>query len=429
MTKTRTLRRKDQGAAAPETVTVQLPLPVLAAMTDVRQSFHALCIDAGRQVLGAMMEHERTALCGPKWRPNPERTAHRGGSTQSLVVLGGRQIEVKRPRVRSRDGRECALPSYQWAAARDPLDHHTVEAIACGVSTRHYPRTLDPLPPAEREVAVSRSAVSRRFVALSAAVVATYLSRPLGELDLRVIVIDGKVFHEHTLLVALGVTARGDKVVLGVREGTTENAGVVKALLRDLIERGLSAEHALLFVIDGGKGLRSAIASLFGKYALIQRCQVHKERNVLDHLPDALHPGTARALRDAYDTGDAALAERQLERLARSLEREHPGAAASLREGMAETLTLLRLGVRGRLYRSLRSTNIIENLNGSVARFTRHVRRWRDGAMMVRWVATALTEAEKKFRRLKGHKDMPRLLAALTAHERQLRVDMKKKVA
>ena len=202
MTKTRTLTRKHQGSAAPGTVTVQMPLPVVAAMTDVRQSFHALCIDAGRQVLGAMMEHERTALCGPKWTPNPEREAHRGGNTRSLVVLGGRQIEMRRPRVRSRAGHECALPSYRWAAARDPLDQHTVEAIACGVSTRKYPRTLDPLPHPEREVAVSRSAVSRRFVALSAEVVASYLSRSLGELDLRVIAIDGIVFHEHTIVIA-----------------------------------------------------------------------------------------------------------------------------------------------------------------------------------------------------------------------------------
>lgn len=430
MTKSRTLTKKHQGSEpSPETVTVQMPLPVVAAMTDVRQSFHALCIDAGRQVLGAMMEHERTALCGPKWMPNPEREAGRGGSTRSLVVLGGRQIEVKRPRVRSRDGHECALPSYQWAAAHDPLDHHTVEAIAGGVSTRKYPRTLDPLPPAEREVAVSRSAVSRRFVALSAAVVATYLSRPLGELDLRVIVIDGIVFHEHTIVIALGVTADAQKVVLGIREGTTENAGVTKALLRDLIERGLPTERARLFVIDGGKGLRAAIVSLFGPLAVIHRCQVHKQRNVLDHLPDTLKPGTARALRDAYDAPDAALAERQLDRLARSLEREHPGAAASLREGLSDTLTLTRLGITGALYRSLRSTNIIENLNGAVAQFTRNVRRWRDGEMIVRWVATAATDAEKKFRRLKGHKDMAHLIAALAAHERQLQLDMKRKVA
>jgi transposase-like protein len=406
-----------------------MPLPMLTLMSGIEDDFHALCIDAGRQVLGAMMEHERTALCGPKWKPRPEREAVRGGSTRSLVVLGGRKIEVKRPRLRTLDGEEQELPSYRWAADEDPLDRRTMEAIASGVATRKYRRVLDPLPADEREVAVSHSAVSRRFVAESAAVVSTYLQRPLHELDLRVIAIDGIVFRDHTILIALGVTSGAEKVVLGVHEGTTENAGVVKALLRDLIERGLSTERVLLLVIDGAKALRSAITSLFGKLALIHRCQVHKERNVLEHLPEDLRPGTRRALRDAYASTDPALALRQLERLASSLERNHPGAAASLREGLAETLTLTKLGVTGWLYRCLRSTNLVESLNGQVAHFTHNVRRWRDGAMIVRWVATAVREAEKKFRRLKGHKDMRRLVAALDAHQRSLQLDMKKKVA
>ena len=430
MKKTRTRRRRGQApTTARAMVTVQMPLPMLALMTGIRDDFQALCIDAGRQVLGAMMEHERTVWCGPKWKPSAEREADRAGSTRSLVVLGGRKIEMKRPRLRSLDGRERELPSYRWAAEEDPLDRRTMEAIASGVATRKYARVLDPLPAAEREVAVSRSAVSRRFVAESAEVVATYLQRPLGELDLRVIAIDGIVFHEHTILIALGVTSGGEKVILGVHEGTTENAGVVKALLRDLIERGLSTERTVLFVIDGAKALRAAITSLFGKLGLIHRCQIHKERNVLDHLPDALRPGTARAMRDAYAATDAALAQRQLERLAAALERDHPGAAASLREGLTETLTLMRLGVTGWLYRCLRSTNLIESLNGQVAHFTHNVRRWRDGAMIVRWVATAVREAERKFRRLKGHKDMPRLVDALDAHQRSLQLDRRKKVA
>ena len=430
MKKTRTLRTKHQEpqAMAP-TVTVQMPLPMLAAMTEVGHSFQSLCVDAGRQVLAAMMEHERTTLCGPKWIPNPKREAVRAGSTRSLIVLGGRQIEIKRPRARSVHAGERELPSYRWAADRDPLDQRTMEAIACGVATRKYPRVLDPLGAEEREVSVSRSAVSRRFVALSATVVLTYLSRPLGERKLRIIMIDGIVFHDHTILIALGITADGHKVVLGVREGTTENAGVAKALLRDLIERGLSTEDGILFVIDGAKGLRAAITAIFGKLALIQRCQVHKERNVLDHLPDALTLGTRRAIRDAYQCPDAALAERQLERLARSLEREHPGAAGSLREGLSETLTLSRLALSGALYRSLRSTNPIENLNGAVAQFAHNVRRWRDGEMIVRWVATAVREAEKQFRRLRGYKEMPLLIAALDAHAESLRLDTKKKVA
>jgi len=430
MKKTRTLTKRGQGPTSIRpTVTVEMPLPMLAAMTGVRESFHALCIDAGRQVLGAMMEQDRTALCGPKWRPDSDREAVRAGSAPSLIVLGGRRIEMKRLRVRSRQGEENALPSYRWAAARDPLDRFTMEAVASGVSTRNYERVLDPLPADEREVSVSSSSVSRRFIAESAEVVSTYLRRPLGEIDLRVVAIDGICFRDRTILIALGVTSRAEKVILGVHEGTTENAGVVKAMLRDLIERGLSTERALVFVIDGSKALRSAIAVTFGKLGLIHRCQVHKVRNVLDHLPENLKPSVARAMHDAYNATDPALALRQLERLARSLERDHPGAAASLREGLAETLTLMKLGVTGWLYRCLRSTNLIEGLNGQVAKFTRNVRRWRDGAMVVRWVATAVREAEKKFRRLKGHKDMPRLVAALEAHELSLRLDMRKKVA
>lgn len=336
---------------------------------------------------------------------------------------------MKRPRLRTLEGEERELPSYRWAADEDPLDRRTMEAIASGVATRKYRRVLDPLPAGEREVSVSCSAVSRRFVAESAEVVSTYLTRPLGELDLRVIAIDGIVFRDHTILIALGVTSSAEKVILGVHEGTTENAGVVKALLQDLIERGLSPERMLLFVIDGAKGVRAAITHRFGKLALIHRCQVHKERNVMDHLPEALRPGTRRALRDAYASPDPALALRQLERLASSLERDHPGAAGSLREGLAETLTLTRLGVTGWLYRCLRSTNLIESLNGQVAHFTHNVRRWRDGEMIVRWVATAVREAERKFNRLKGHKDMPRLVAALDTHQRSLQLDMRKKVA
>lgn len=431
MKKTRTPRAKRQEPLndLPPVVTVQLPLPILTILNDVRQGFHSLCIESGKQVLASMMEHDRTALCGPKWVPNADRDARRAGHTTSLVVLGGRQIAIKRPRVRSTAGTEKTLPSYQWAAASDPLDTHTLEAIAAGVATRSYRRTLDPLPSAEREVAISRSAVSRRFVALSADVVAEYLSRPLGALDLKVIMIDGIVFHDHTILIAVGITAGADKVVLGVREGTTENAGVASALLQDLIERGLSAEQAVLFVIDGGKGIRSAITKSFGQLGLVHRCQVHKLRNVLDHLPDHLKAGTRRAILDAYASTDAALAKTQLERLAHSLEREHPGAAASLREGLDETLTLMRLGIVGWLYRSLRSTNIIENVNGAVAKFARNVRRWRDGTMIVRWVASALREADKKFRKLKGHKDMPKLIAALKKHQSGLQVDTKKKAA
>lgn len=422
MRRSRTRLRTNQGPV-PETATatVEVPLPLLATLRDVRDRFFALCVAAGRQVLAHMMEQDRIALCGPKWVPNPRRRAGRAGTTSSEVTLGGRRIPLKRPRVRSVRGHERALPSFLFAADRDPLDARTFDAMTIGVATRQYQRSLDALPTGSAERAVSRSAVSRRFVALSTQLLAQWLARPLHDLDLRVVLLDGIAFRGHCILIALGITATGMKRVLGLREGTTENTTVAKALLGELIERGLPTDRALLFGIDGGKGLRKAIAQTFGALAVVHRCQLHKRRNVREHLPEHLRPATERALCAAYVTADAADAQRQLERLARSLDRTHPGAAASVREGLAETLTLQRLGITGALYQTLRSTNAIENLNGTVAHVTRNVRRWRDGAMLVRWVGTALSIAEHRFRRLRGYRDMPKLVAALRRHEAVVR--------
>jgi transposase-like protein len=216
--------------------------------------------------------------------------------------------------------------------------------------------------------------------------------------------------------VALGIDAAGDKHVLGLREGSTESTRVVKALLSDLVERGLVADRARLWVIDGGKALRRGITELFGPLAIVQRCQEHKRRNVLEHLPEALQTGVGKAMRDAWDGANDKLAAKQLQRLATSLEADHPGAASSLREGLAETLTVQGLGITGALYRTLRTTNPIENLNGAIARYTRNVKRWKDASMALRWVASALSDASRRFRKLRGHRDMKTLLAALDAH-------------
>ena len=411
-------------------VEVQIPLGLLSSLEDVRQGFFSLCVSAGRQVLTAMMEQEREALCGPKWMPNPDRRAGRAGTTRSEVTLGGRRIAMQRLRARSMDGRELRLPSFGFAASRDPLDRRTLEAIAVGVSTRKYHRSLDPLPSEESERSVGRSSVSRRFVALSSRLLGEWMSRPLDRLDIRVVMIDGIFLRDHCILIALGVACDGAKHVLGLHEGSSENATVTKAMLSELIDRGLDAEQPILFVIDGGKGIRKAITELFGAAAVVQRCQVHKRRNVLDHLPESMQPNVRRAMQQAYDTPDADLARRQLERLARSLERDHPGAAASVREGLEETLTLQRLGISDALYRTLRSTNPIENLNGSVAHFTRNVRRWTDASMMLRWVGTALHDAHKQFRRLKGFRGVKQLVAALDRlHNTNSGVELKKRVA
>ena len=351
---------------------------MLSVLNGVREAFHGLCITTGLQVLQAMMEGDRDDLCGPKGRHQVERPVWRGGSVASQVTLGGRQVAVPRLRVRSADG-EVALPSFQRAAATDALDERTLAAVAAGVSTRRYAGTLDPVPAEVMDRGASSSAVSRRFVALSAKRLRSFLSRPLGELDLRVVCIDGKVFQEHCMVVALGIDTQGCKHVLGLREGATETAAVASALLSDLVTRGLPTDRTLLFVIDGAPGLRRAISDVFGSHGVVQRCQVHKLRNVLGHLPERLHASVGKALRDAWGLDSADRAARVLKRLAGSLERDHPGAAASIREGLEETLTVKRLGLTGTLERTLRTTNIIENLMSSVEGYTRRVKRWRGG--------------------------------------------------
>ncbi len=292
-------RRRSSQPPSSRAATIQVPLPVLGVLEGVREAFHGLCITTGMQVLQAMMEGDREDLCGPKGRHQEERSAWRGGSAASQVTLGGRQVGVPRLRVRSADG-EVELPSFRWASATDPLDEHTLSAVAAGVSTRRYADTLDPAPAEVMERGTSSSAVSRRFVALSAKRLGAFLSRPLGELDLRVVCIDGKVFRDHSLVVALGIDTEGGKHVLGLREGATETAAVATGLLSDLVTRGVPTDRTLLFVVDGAAGLRRAISDVFGSRGVVQRCQVHKLRNVLGHLPERLHASVGKALRDAW---------------------------------------------------------------------------------------------------------------------------------
>jgi putative transposase len=408
---------------------VQLTMPVQGVLQEVKHAFQGLCLEAGRRVLAAMMEQDREALCGPKGVPDGSRVAVRGGSTRSPVVLGGQRIGIRRLRARGAQegvGGELDLPSYAWAAGRDPLDAATMAAIAAGVSMRRYRGVVDPLPAAEKAGSVSKSATSRRFVMLSQAQLDAWLSQPLGGLDLPVLMVDGIHFKDRVILVALGIDPAGQKHILGLHEGSTESTGMVKELLGDLVGRGLDADRPRLVVIDGGRGLRRAITETFGRNALVQRCQEHKRRNVLDHLPDDMHASVGRALRDAWDCADADLAKRQLQRLATSLQAKHPGAASSLREGLDETLTVQGLGISGTLYRTLRTTNPIENLNGLIAQFTRNVKRWRDGEMTLRWIASAMSDAKQRFNKLRGHAQMPLLTASLAKHALSLQSNQPK---
>ena len=405
--------RTKSGLKAIGDAQFQVSLPMQGVLHDVQHAFVGLCVEAGKQVLAAMMEADRVALCGPRGVPDARRRAVRGGSTRSKVVLGGQRIDVCRPRARALDTGELALPSFTWAAGTDPLNAATMAAIAAGVSTRRYGRTVEQLAPHTASSATSSSAVSRRFVALSQQQLDAWLHRKLDTLDLPVVMIDGIHFRDRVILLALGIDAQGDKHVLGLREGSTEATRVVVSLLSDLVERGLDAQRMRLWVIDGGKALRKAIVQTFGACALLQRCQEHKRRNVLEHLPEDMHAGVKRALKDAWSASDAELARKQLGRLASALQARHPGAAASLREGLEETLTVQALGITGALYRTLRTTNPIENLNGSVAHYSRNVKRWGDGQMVLRWVASALSDAATRMRKLRGCGQMRTLLKAL----------------
>ena len=411
-------RMKPALRAVPPTVTVQIPLPMRELLADVQHAFVGLCIHSGLESLKKMMEMDRERLCGAKNVPDVARQAVRGGHTTSQIVFGGQRVGVRRARARRVAGGELELPTFAWAAAADPLNAATLAAIAGGVATRRYASVQDQLPVPEAGIATSKSAVSRRFVALSQQQLRQWLHRSLEGLDLAVVMIDGMHLHGHVILVALGIDTQGNKHILGLHEGSTEAARVVRHMLSDLIERGLDAARVRLWVIDGGKALRRAIVELFGADTLIQRCQEHKRRNILDHLPEGMHAGTQRALREAWDAKDATLAKKLLLRLAGSLQAQHPGAAASLREGLEETLTVQKLGITGALYRTLRTTNPIENLNGLVASYTRNVKRWKDGSMMLRWVASALSDAAGRFRKLKGCSAMKTLLAALNKHQR-----------
>jgi len=407
----------------------QISLPMQGVLRDVQHAFVGLCVRAGKQVLAAMMEADRAALCGPKGVPDEGRRAVRGGTTGSKVVLGGQRIDIRRPRVQALDAGEVRLPTFAWAAGVDPLNSATMTAIAAGVSTRRYAKTVDRLPPDERSSATSSSAVSRRFVALSQQQLDQWLQRKLDTLDLPVVMIDGIHFRDSVILVALGIDSRGNKHVLGLREGSTEATRVVRSLLSDLVERGLDAQRMRLWVIDGGKALRKAIVETFGALALIQRCQEHKRRNVIEHLPEEMHASVGRALRDAWSSHDDKLARKQLMRLAASLQARHPGAAASLREGLEETLTLQGLEITGALYRTLRTTNPIENLNGSVAHYSRNVRRWKDASMILRWVASSLSDASARFRKLRGFAEMKTLLKALEQRAPGEQTEASRKVA
>jgi putative transposase len=406
-----------------------LPLRVQEALGELveaaKEGLLALSVGVGLGVLAELMEEEVDEVVGAKGKHDPERVAVRHGHQSGAVTLGGRRLPVERPRVRSADDeREVRLATYEHFASRDVLSRVVLERMLAGVSTRRYVRTQEPV--GEQTEAVSRStsksSVSRTFVERTREALAELMSRRLDDVRLAVLMLDGIELKGRTNMVALGITTEGVKIPLGLWEGSTENATVATALLSDLVERGLDPAQGILFVVDGSKALRKAIRDVFGERAPVQRCLRHKERNVLEHLPERDRPSVKRRLRRAWasDDHDRALAE--LRTLAGELERSHPGAAASLREGLAETLTLIRLGIRGNLKRTLESTNPCESMIECVRRSSRNVKRWQSGEMCLRWTAAGMLEAERQFRRIIGYHDLAKLVVAID-NERESSLD------
>jgi putative transposase len=400
------------AAALPERV--QVALGELAGAA--KEGLLALSVGVGLGVLHELMAEEVDEVVGPRGRHNGERSAVRHGREGGEVTLGGRRVAVERPRVRTADGSaEVGLASYAHFADRDPLTAVVLERMLAGVSTRRYPRTQEPVGEAVEAGArsTSKSAVSREFVARTRETLGELMGRRLDDVRLAVLMIDGIDLKGRTNVVALGITSDGVKIPLGLWEGSTENATVATALLSDLVDRGLDTEQGVLCVLDGAKALRKAVRDVLGVHTPVHRCVRHKERNVLDHLPERDRPAVKRRLRRAWASDDHARALDELNALAQELDRTHPGAAGSLREGMAETLTLTRLGIRGSLKRTLESTNPCESMIECVRRSSRNVKRWQSGDMALRWTAAGMLAAERQFRRIIGYRDLAKLAVAV----------------
>jgi putative transposase len=382
----------------------------------MREGLLAASVAIGLDVMGELMAAEVTELAGPKGKHNPAgRTAYRHGDEDGTVVLGGRKLPVRRPRVRGVDGPEVHLESYDTFAQVDLLAEHTVAAMLAGLSTRRYGTALEPVGAAVEEQACSRSrsAVSRRFRAATADRLAHFRTADLSDRDWLICFVDGYDFAGHTMVGALGVTSDGTKVPLGVAEGSTENATVVRGLVSGLRDRGLTAEHGILFVLDGGKALRRAVKDVYGDRALVQRCRIHKERNILDHLPSREHTWVRAKLHRAWANPDADEAQHDLETLARQLDKVNPDAAGSLREGLPEMFTVTRLKVTGALLRTVSSTNPVESMIEIVRNRSRNVKNWRAGDMRLRWAAAGMLAAQTQFRRVRGYAQLPALRAEM----------------
>jgi putative transposase len=366
-----------QVVTTTEALESSLPAEIQEALGELvgaaREGLLALSVGVGLRVVHELMEAEVTEIVGPKGKHDPERTASRHGHEDGSMTLGGRRVAVSRPRARSVDGKELPVAGYRYFADRDPLQRAVMDRMLAGVSTRKFARVGEPVGEQVEQTATStrKSTVSEMFIEKTRTALEELMARRLDDVRLAVM------------------------------------------MLADLVDRGLDPGQAILFVLDGGKALRRAIKDVFGEYALVHRCHRHKERNVLDLLPERDRPRVLARIRGAWALKNAADAEQQLEALAAELERSWPDAAGSLRDGMTETLTLMRLGITGRLAKSLSSTNPIESIIEIVRTTQRNVKRWQDSDMRKRWTAAGMLQAEQQFRRVIGYTDLSKLVIAI----------------
>jgi len=389
---------------------------MLTGMATTRHDLLAWVHAHGLAALDELFREEAVALAGPKGRHQPARTHHHWGTAATELTFGGRRVQVHRPRVRGRRGGEALLPSVARFRDRDPLTARMMQQLLAGVSTRQYEASLEARPRGRRARGSSKSAVSRSVVRRTRQRLHEQLTRRLEGLEVVALFMDGVVVAQQTVIVVLAITRDGTKVPLGLRLGSTENAVVGTELLQDLLARGLTLDGRVLCVIDGGKGLRKALSDVLGDAAVIQRCQLHKGRNLDALVPKSRHAYVRTALRRAYRASSATAARRQLSGLAAWLERNgQADAAASLREGLEETLTVLKLGLPPGLRRFFATTNCIENLIGTLRHVTRNIKRWRDGDMRRRWLGLGLLRAAERFRRIKRHMELDALVIALGA--------------
>jgi putative transposase len=400
-----------------------LPAKIQEALGELvvaaREGLLALSVGVGLGVVHELMELEVAEVVGPKGKHNPDRTAKRHGHEDGSMTLGGRRVPVRRPRMRSADDEhELPVDTYEYFADRDPLTRAVMDRMLAGVSSRKCARVAEPVGDDvdSASSATSKSSVSEMFVERTATALSELMSRRLEDVRLAVMMLDGMEIAERCHVVALGITTEGVKIPLGLWEGSTENATLARTLLADLVDRGLDPGQAILFVIDGGKALRRAIKDVFGEHALVHRCHRHKERNVCDLLPERDRDQVRARMRAAWARTAPQVAEQRLQLLASELQRTWPDAAASLREGMAETLTLLRPGITGQLAKTLCSTNPCESMVEIVRYTQRNVKRWRDGDMRRRWTAAGMLVAEQQFRRIIGYRDLAKLVIAIERH-------------